>query len=156
MNIFLKYCPKCAKCCYDWTIFITFAEQTKIKDYLGKNYNNFSEVSKIPQEEWDKYAQYGHIYAFARNKKILQLRKNGRKCIFLNSKNLCSIYPVRPYICKLFPLWFDGDDPVFCIGRHICPIPDNELLSYMKLQHNQLREWILEYRKCIEDYLENI
>jgi Fe-S-cluster containining protein len=39
-------------------------------------------------------------------KRLLRLRhKTNGDCIFLNSKGLCEVYPVRPNVCKIFPFW---------------------------------------------------
>lgn len=157
MDIFKKYCFGCAKCCKRWTIFTTFKECEIIKNRTGLNYAAFCEFAEIPEKEFKKYAKYGHFYQLAFDRKVLQLRRMNERCIFLKNENECLIYPFRPYICKLFPFWFDKNkEPVFCIGRDICPIPDEELLEHKQRNYKVLKQWIKEYAKFIEDYKNKI
>jgi len=50
----------------------------------------------------------------------LAFKREAEKCVFLNESNLCSIYPVRPRQCSLFPsLSFEGK-PAELYG--FCPL----------------------------------
>lgn len=84
-------CTQCGKCCYGpGNVYFTEKDLKNIKKYL-----------KLDQSKWQI------IF-----KKIIKKKSNGLyihhsydKCYFLNQKNQCIIYPVRPLQCRTFPFW---------------------------------------------------
>ena len=48
----------------------------------------------------------------------------------------------------------DGE-PIFSVGREICPIGD-ELIMYMSKNYKLIKRWIDEYKEFIEDYKHKI
>jgi len=136
---FKSFCKRCeANCCKNWTIFVTISDVNRICNYTGLKPRDFSEFSKIPEWEKNKYLSKGrdHIYGLLKDDRILQLKKKGEECFFLKGKK-CSIYCVRPMICRLYPYWFKKEEKnlkiVICIGyENVCIIPEEVLKIYKK------------------------
>ncbi len=119
LNDFCKYCA--AKCCKNWTIFTTINDVKRIAKYTGLKHSDFSIYSSIPEWELNKFQKKGkkHIYGLIDNGRILQIKKIKKECYFLK-ENRCSIYAIRPLICRLYPYWFVSKDNkidiIICIG----------------------------------------
>ncbi len=90
-------CKNCAQCCRadygDNTVVIFPSEIRCICEKTGLTRDDFA----IPAPSQDRDAK-GSIHTFE-----WVLKKNG-DCIFLKD-SLCSIYEVRPYICKTYPFY---------------------------------------------------
>lgn len=83
-------CKRCAKCCGDTEeklrlILLLENEAQCISKKTEKHVNEFA-------ENIQGYEPYAYVM-----KKTLD-----RKCLFLKN-NLCSIYPLRPLICRFYP-----------------------------------------------------
>lgn len=89
-------CKRCGKCC-EFPVNVFDREILKISEYL-----------KIPVEDFKKkYFQHG-------------ITRNYLKipCPFLKDNNICTIYPVRPKLCREYPFVID----VFSLrGVNYCP-----------------------------------
>lgn len=114
---------KCCICCFDY-FYISEAEFYTILHYILQKENNEtyinkliskalelsnllsqslpSEYKKIHSNELDKPIQY---YLNPIGNDLIRLKK---PCIFLNSKNKCEIYEVRPLICRQFGTILDS------------------------------------------------
>ena len=82
-------CNRCALCCGDAgertrQILLLKAEINRIAEKTSRSINAFAEEI----EGSDPF--------------FYRMRKNGGKCIFLRD-NLCSIYDIRPIICRFYP-----------------------------------------------------
>lgn len=160
---FEEFCKKCdANCCKNWTIFVTILDIKRISQYTGLKPKDFSEFSPIAEWEKRKYSLKGknHIYGFLKDEKILQIKKNKEKCFFLKGK-ACSIYPVRPTICKLYPFWFKFDKNeikiITCIGyKNVCIIPEKILYVYKKLDIKALVPIAKNYEEEIQKYKRDV
>ncbi len=85
-------CTRCGKCCYGpGNVYFSKKELENIKKYL-----------KFKDTDW-KIFQSKIIH---KEKNGLYIHKTHNKCIFLNDKNQCQIYPVRPLQCRTFPFWY--------------------------------------------------
>lgn len=79
----------CAKCCeVSGYVYLSEADVTRIAAYL-----------ELSQADFESR----HVY---RTRHSRRLRKPGRgkQCGFLKDKR-CSIHPVKPVQCRLFPFW---------------------------------------------------
>ena len=158
-----NFCKRCeANCCKNWTIFVTISDVNRICKHTGLKPGDFSEFSKIPEWERIKYSSKGrnHIYGFLQDERILQLKKKGEKCIFLKEK-MCSVYPVRPMICRLYPYWFRKEGGnlkiVTCIGyENVCIIPEEVLKIYKKRKEKMLLLIASKYYKEIKEYKKEV
>ena len=68
----------------------------------------------------------------------LQLKNHSGRCIF-HDGNECTIYPIRPTGCRLYPLSFDIDQQK-AIYDSICPYPESFPTTNEKI--NQLHQLI--------------
>ncbi len=89
--MFEKYCKECGECCSS---------------------KNGIPVTKKDIKRWNKGGEYGIIKMIEKKEKnsIIPLGNNGY-CIFLDKKEnkmKCSIYSLRPEVCKNFPLTLSG------------------------------------------------
>ena len=84
-------CLGCGRCCRGepGAIFITPVEESAIACFLGISTEIFGKRYKTSR--WKAPS--------------LKEKKNG-ECIFYQAENAgCSVYPVRPLQCRLFPFW---------------------------------------------------
>ena len=82
-------CSRCALCCGDTEaktrqILLLRAEAERIAEEISKGLNEFAEE----RNEADPF--------------VYRMRKREGKCVFLRG-NLCSIYDIRPIICRFYP-----------------------------------------------------
>ncbi|MGQ9530437.1 MAG: YkgJ family cysteine cluster protein [Candidatus Bathycorpusculaceae bacterium] len=82
-------CERCAICCGDTeersrTILLLKVEAQQISKETSKRIEEFAEKIEASQP---------YVY---------QMRKTEGKCVFLKG-NLCSIYRIRPLICRFYP-----------------------------------------------------
>ncbi len=110
-------CPKDTHCCVfeknKGFVFVGIKDAEKIMKRIKQEYSYFLDYSPLPKsvvkilKNDDKLAEGGLRYSqLDKNGSLLRLKKhkNG-KCIFLNQKNLCEIYNIRPNICRIYPYW---------------------------------------------------
>ena len=144
-------CIRCGKCCkvivktelskkkviyrYDYqgklsnspftTTTVYYNEKKKITDYIDKNIE-ITDDFLVPFESFflrDYPVEFVYSY---------QVKTNGRWCIFYNKdKRACNIYPVRPLVCKTYPLYIDrailGREIIDHPNISICPSVDGEI-----------------------------
>jgi len=92
-------CHKCGRCCYNYVPALRADNLEKIAQYLNK-----------PEEEIKFRLKECHEKIW--NNKLPD------KCLFLDEENQCSIYPLRPEPCRLYPLDTDfGKADVNCPGH---------------------------------------
>jgi Fe-S-cluster containining protein len=109
-------CPKDVFCCsYDESegfVFVGLDTARNIKAATGKEFKEFLDYSKLSKEiiddcRDDTERSEGRLrYAEMKDGKILRLKMHGGDCIFCK-KDLCTIYDVRPFICRMYPYWFE-------------------------------------------------
>lgn len=85
-------CKKCGWCCKTNKAYIDMREMQRIRKYLG--------ITK--QEFIDKYVENNSGYFYLHS-----------PCLFLNENNECSVYSMRPDVCKIFPINY----PIITIGK---------------------------------------
>lgn len=128
-SIKLSICLSCgAKCCKGPNPSLTIFDILRISSYLKISpikfikrytevYNHFEYFEKIFPEKFgykvnevltilEKYKDVVSKVVLIKLKK----KKNSIDCIFLTSNNLCSIYPVRPMVCRIYPIKLVGID----------------------------------------------
>jgi Fe-S-cluster containining protein len=84
-------CLRCARCCGDVQnrkrrIVLLPSEVTEICEHVGLRKGDFTN----PLAGHEPYAA--------------TMKKTGGKCVFLKNGS-CSIYDVRPLVCRFFPIW---------------------------------------------------
>lgn len=91
-------CLACGECCRgeDNSVLVFPNEIRRIQDSTGLTW---LEVAAPPEEgEWDREG-YFHTLEW-------RLTKEGESCRFLQKVD-CSIYPVRPMLCRTYPFYLD-------------------------------------------------
>lgn len=141
--------PNCCFCCYDY-FYISSAEFYTIMQYILQE-NNYKEILKTAKLNAKAQAQELKFLCYEEYKKIysqnfnypieyyLTPAGNGRiqlkkPCIFLNSKNKCIIYKVRPLVCRQFGTIIDSRyENEFICNQAIY----NIYLDYSKIDNSQ-------------------
>ncbi len=114
---FCKVCPESVHCCIfkgkKGFAFLTQKDAERIKKNTKKEFDEFMDYSPLNKKmiealkNDDPLLEGGLRYSqLDKKKRILRLRtkKNGR-CIFLADNGKCSIYDIRPSICRIYPFW---------------------------------------------------
>ena len=98
--------PGCTNCCeVEGWVYITERDLKRMARYL-----------KMPAAEFDRKYVY-------RTRHRLRLRKpRGSQCHFLTESG-CSVHPVKPTQCRLFPFWPElvSDRDVWAATGKSCP-----------------------------------
>jgi len=93
-------CSLCNLCCIDGVLYLDESDIKKISKYL-----------KIrPKSLVEHYTNY--------NLKTGQIKIN-MPCSFLK-KNKCIIYPVRPEVCRNYPVFVQNSDIIYVYGIETC------------------------------------
>lgn len=100
-------------CCIDsyedeTLLVVDFRDIKRICDFTKRKPDEFIEFKQLKDRrfnELDKDETYYFI-----DKKILMLKKKNNRCVFLDENRICSIYPARPNLCRLFPLWYEESE----------------------------------------------
>jgi uncharacterized protein len=116
-------CTACANCCRYSVVTLTPTEIESIARRLGLT------VSEAEHRYTDADPDSHHTRI---------LRTTARGCVFLKG-NLCSIYDVRPSVCRNFPHLLPGDHSLgsrlssLCRWAEACPIVYNALEGYKRI-----------------------
>lgn len=95
----------CSACCYQM-VHITTYEAAKIIRYLnGLERKKRKPILKRVLKSIDKYWKWVHRMGGKDNQQLaddiwVRAQWKGKVCPFLNSRDRCSIYPVRPISCR--------------------------------------------------------
>jgi len=81
----MRYCERCGACCRKCTnVRLEVTDIARIAQYL-----------RVPIPEF--YVRYTRVH-----EEFFVIKKD-TPCMFLRGKNSCSIYPVRPEVCRVYP-----------------------------------------------------
>lgn len=121
----LKFnCKQCGKCCKGVKkLILTAKDIEKIKAFTGRE----------------------DFFKFREGINYLKLTKE-KGCIFLRD-NKCSIYPVRPLVCKMYPLQIMLEDRRWVLNRNPCP--GWEINQYLEEQGAQINQNPISYSYSI-------
>ncbi len=64
---------------------------------------------------------------------LLRLRNVGGRCVFLDDRGRCQVYPNRPAGCRAYPVVIDADSGE-CVLDDLCPAADT-------VEPEELRAW---------------
>lgn len=156
-------CINCKEhCCIgDYGTFATLHDLKRIAEFTEKKPEEFAKYDDIcgdlnAQEELMKKKDHSY-FEYTNNGKILQLKsKENKECIFLKD-NKCEIYPVRPLICKIFPIGFrknNGELKIFIEPEDkYCKFTEKESLNHILEYLGYTRE---EALKLINQFLDEV
>jgi len=96
-------CTRCGACCSgpDNEVIVTPDEIDRLISISGKTFDEVAE----PYPEW--FEEHGERFTFSW---ILKRGQDGN-CIFLRDRK-CTVYAVRPDICRTYPFMLDRDELV--------------------------------------------
>lgn len=137
-NNFSFECTKCGKCCFgQGNVYFTKKDLNQIQNYL-----------KIQDKNWGDF-----------KKQFIDLEENGLyihqpkyKCFFLNKKNQCSIYPIRPLQCKSFPFWPSNFSSLERLKNLIKECPGSNLTSFKKNSYYPPEEIVFYCNQTIKKF----
>lgn len=157
MNICLK-CPKKYHCCINprskGYAAVNIDEALLIKKKTGQDFKKFLLFTKLPKRlaslsKADKAGTEARFRAgMMTDDRILRLKtKKNNECVFLKNGK-CSIYSIRPTICRIYPYWFKaGNGRIELVVHQGCEHCD--LLSD-KLAQKQKNDLIKTAKKIIK------
>jgi Fe-S-cluster containining protein len=83
------------------TTTVYYNERKKIAKYIDKNIEMSDEIFVPYESLFLKDYPIEFVYSY-------QVKTHGKWCIFNDRDKLsCNIYPVRPLVCKTYPLYID-------------------------------------------------
>ena len=145
-----EFCVKCGECCRRCDPILVGKEEVKrIAAYLGTSYKRLKRKLRLAPAERKGF-----------------FHMPGRPCPFLRG-NLCSIYPVRPEVCRLFPFGEPFEDaaegrrnlviPSYCPAvKRIMVYRLTGLTIYAYLERkypDMFRRLLEERRRLMEEWL---
>jgi Fe-S-cluster containining protein len=114
-----KLCFECKKdvhCCRFMNnsgfVFVGIKTAEQIRDKTNIKFSDFLDYSPLDKQTVrNMKKQDFHLEGNMRfqllddENRLLRLKIEHEKCIFLNDKGRCDIYDIRPNICKIYPFW---------------------------------------------------
>jgi len=158
-------CLKCkSHCCVGGFAFVGINDAKKIKKFTGLDYKEFLDYSKLSKKvlkmlkEDDPVLEGTLRYSLVKDGRLLRI-KNDKKCFFFKNGK-CSIYSVRPKICRIYPYWcvklisgrikvIEHDSENTCA---ICDVDNVDETEIKKLFNDILKE-AKYYEKHIDEFL---
>lgn len=117
---YFDHCSKCPKddnCCTyrDGDGFVTVGIDCaeKIRKKTGMDFKDFLDFSPLHDKMVEFVLNERDVESIVRKKQLLngrllrfKLKKNG-DCMFYGKDKRCQIYDVRPWICRIYPFWYE-------------------------------------------------
>ena len=164
-------CLECSKkyhCCKNGFAFVGIQDAQKIKKATGKEYNEFLDYSPLSKpvlhvlRKGDPSLENSLRHSLIKDEKILRLKQNKGDCVFLK-EGKCSIYEVRPKICRIYPYWciklLNGRVKVIehsryslCLIRNLGALTEDEQKNKKKL-FNDIHKEAEYYKKNITEFV---
>lgn len=99
--------PQCAACCkMPGRVEITEMEAERMAAHLGEHVEKFRKR-----------------YVRNHNDPLLLKERSDGSCVFLDKKDKCMVYPVRPAQCRTYPFWDEvlANDFTWLLEKGVCP-----------------------------------
>jgi len=101
-------CTGCGRCCRDTVVPITIFDLKRLVKATGRKAENIIKMYDEDEVEFEDDRD-GWVRLSA-GMRFMGLRKDNDRCLFLNAKNMCDVYPCRPQTCRTFPLQMEFND----------------------------------------------
>ena len=75
---------------------------------------------ELNKEDIERIKSAGHKDFYDKIKNEFMLKRNKGRCVFLNNNDSCSIYEIRPQVCRDFP-FFKTFGLTYCQTGSYCP-----------------------------------
>jgi Fe-S-cluster containining protein len=143
-------CFSCtAKCCKHYDVFIDHIDIKNLSDQLG----NFSFLKKLEYKRTFGYVPKFKLYDSGKKKNwVICLENPNRVCTFLKN-DFCTIYPDRPIICKIYPLYYDRGKVKEM--KNLCPVKwqrDPSLIERIEVDYKQLLLNFLKFETICDSW----
>lgn len=147
----------CNYCCY-LPILSSQLENELIKEYISEHYSadNLAQFKHRINENKDTLSQLVHINGRFKDDNYKLYSTSNIRCSFLDSANNCTIYSVRPFICRKYLVF---NDPKVCkntlnktnqyYSNYLTTVKDsiiklNKLTYGDTFQYKHILSWFLE------------
>lgn len=110
-------------------------EIERIAGVTGMKPEDFT-VSDIPPMEFYRHILMLHplFEATMTTKQRIRLRLQDNRCVFLGQNGCLLPVEVRPFYCRLYPVWFDMDDKPFLLRSKTCLAQNNAISIYQVIR----------------------
>ncbi|MHA1299239.1 MAG: YkgJ family cysteine cluster protein [Candidatus Helarchaeota archaeon] len=114
----LKFeCQRCGECCSLYCIPCTDKDIKRILNYLKVPLKKASDYVELVEPEDDMLESYEDVpkiliedYDSQNIVLVLKSDKNEKYCYFYDKTKKCTIYPVRPLVCRFFPIVYEYEE----------------------------------------------
>jgi len=159
-NVCLECSKKCAGCCaVASSVPLTIKDIMRIEK-LGYDKKLFLSVKKYSKKEIigpEKWWTNSFVDING-NKYKLRLKINGNRCIFLRNGKGCVLGNKRPFFCRIYPFWVEGDNVVIEKGDGVyCGVNKKGLtlknkMKIMKENFKKIKKYFSEIKDdCIKN-----
>jgi len=125
-------CSICNLCCIDGSLYLDETDIKKISKYLKID----------PKTLVKQYTTY--------NLKTGEIKIN-MPCSFLKNNN-CIIYPVRPQVCRNYPVFVQKNDIVYVYGLETCA----KATAFFEVYSEFLEKYYPKYYKQLQKNLKKV
>lgn len=107
-------CTQCGACCRKPVVEVTHHDVCRLSKFTSippARIVKFYRPNEIEEDDEDRSEWIKLSYGM----RFMGLRKRDGRCIFLSMDKQCTVYPVRPLTCRIFPLSVVIDDEKGCV-----------------------------------------
>ncbi len=110
--------PGCHLCCLDTEMPLTQADVLRLVSH---------------GHELEEFAEF--------RDGLLRLKNVGGRCVFLNGRGRCRVYPIRPAGCRAYPVVVEAESGE-CVLDDLCPAADT-------VEPSEFAEWCRLAREVV-------
>ncbi|MHA1380368.1 MAG: YkgJ family cysteine cluster protein [Candidatus Helarchaeota archaeon] len=110
-------CQRCGECCSLYCIPVTDKDIRRIMKFLNRPLKDAPQFVELVEPEEDILESYEDVpkvlvedYNCANIVLVLKSDKEEKYCCFYDNEKKCTIYPVRPLVCRFFPFVYEYED----------------------------------------------
>jgi len=107
-------CTQCGACCRKPVVEVTHYDVLRLSKFTSippPRIIKFYRPDEIEEDGEDRSEWIRLSYGM----RFMGLRKRNGRCIFLSKEKKCTVYPVRPLTCRIFPLSVVIDEEKGCV-----------------------------------------
>jgi Fe-S-cluster containining protein len=162
-NYLLFKCAKCGKCCRGQrqnALMLTFGDIERLAEHFKMTQKRFVDEHCIfasTTEGKEVYpliggppakVQYTGCYLKRFKDETVETVFSPYSCQFITKENLCSIYPIRPVVCRKFPYITNLQGGL--VHAYYVDVPWSECEGYKPKLHIK-KQWLSPWVKTLEE-----
>jgi len=129
-------CTQCGACCRKPVVEVTHYDVHRLSKFTNippRRIVKFYRPDEIEEDDEDRSEWIRLSYGM----RFMGLRKRDGRCIFLSKERKCTVYPVRPLTCRIFPLSVVIDE-----NNHINGVDLSDIVidKFIKCKHGYGKE----------------